>query len=167
MVGNFYIEGKQEKVNIQELLNEVAAIEEKLDNPTWGLAALKGELDNCIIKLDDCIETLGKLIPIAKGSVFNTAVVANTDIFAADLTPTNTPCTFRIYACFVGAGVLTVRRTSDGVTVSEQLNSGANLTANASFIFDILVNENESVNLQYSVGTTALKLSVIEIGGAT
>lgn len=187
MVGNFYIQGKQEKVNIAAILAEVAAIEgkldnttwglealkhyiddveEKLDDPTWGLEALKVGIDGCSDKLDDCIETLDKLIPIAKGSVFNTAVVASTDIFGADLAPTNTPCTFRIYACLDTAGVLTVRRTSGGTTISEQLNSGANLVANASYIFDILVDANETINLWYGVGATALKISVVEIGGA-
>jgi len=101
--------------------------------------------------------------PVSKGSVFNTSVTAGTNIFASDLEPTDTPTIFRIYACFDTAGVLTVRRTSGGTTVSEQLNSGNNLTANASYMFDIIVDSGETINLQYSVNATCLKLSIVEI----
>jgi len=108
---------------------------------------------------------LGREAAEAKGSVFNTAITANTDIFASDLTPKYTPCIFRIYCCFSAAGVLSVRRTSGGVTVNEQLNAGSALTANAAYLFDILVDSDESINLRYSVDATCIKLSVIEIGG--
>jgi len=100
-----------------------------------------------------------------KGSVFNTAITAGTNIFAQDLEPTYTPCIFRIYACFDASGVLTVRRTRAGVTVGEQLNSGSPLAANAAYIFDVPVDADETINLQYSVDATVLKLSVMEIGG--
>ena len=102
---------------------------------------------------------------IPKGSVFNTPISANTDIFSQSLEPTYTPCVFRIYACFAASGVLTVRRTKDGVTVSEQLNSGTALTANAAYLFDIIVDEGETINLRYSVNATCLKLSVVEVSG--
>jgi len=100
---------------------------------------------------------------ITKASVFNTAVTANTDILPSDLSPTRNPATFRIYACFSVAGVLTVRRTSGGVTVSEQLNAGAALAANAAYMFDIIVERGETINLQYSVNATCICLKVIEI----
>jgi hypothetical protein len=106
-----------------------------------------------------------KLVPILKGSVFNTSVNANTNIFASDLSPTNSPTTFRIYACFSASGVLTVRRTKAGTTVSEQLNGGNALTANAAYMFDVPVESDETVNVQYSVNATALKLAILEIPG--
>jgi len=109
-------------------------------------------------------EELGvKFTPLPKGSVFNEAVTANTNIFASDLSPTNTPTTFRIYACFDASGVLTVRRTKNATTVSEQLNAGTALTANVAYIFDIIVEAGETINLQYSVNATALKLAVLEV----
>jgi len=107
-----------------------------------------------------------EIIPIVKGFVFNTAVGAGADIFATPLSPTNSPATFRIYICSDTAGVLTVRRTRNGVTVSEQLNSGVNLTANAAYIFDIILQEGETINLRYSVGATILYLIVLEVAGA-
>jgi hypothetical protein len=37
------------------------------------------------------------------------------------------------------------------------------LNANAAYIFDIIVESGETINLQYSVAATALVLKVIEI----
>ena len=105
------------------------------------------------------------LVPESKGSVYNQAVLANTDIFATDLEPTESPTTFRIYACFTLGGVLTVRRTVDAATVSEDLNGGANLAAGASYFFDIAVHYGEEINLYYSVPTQCLSLKVWEVKG--
>jgi hypothetical protein len=101
--------------------------------------------------------------PILKGSVFNTLVTANTNIFASDLSPTNNPTTFRIYACFDTSGILTVRRTKAGITVSEQLNDGSALVANGAYMFDIIVESGETINFQYSVDATVIVFKVIEI----
>jgi len=105
------------------------------------------------------------LKPILKASLFNTSVAANTNIFPSALTPTYSPATFRIYCCFNASGVLSVQRTSGATTVAEQLNGGAALNANASYMFDILVESGESINLQYSVAATALSLKVVEVAG--
>ena len=105
-------------------------------------------------------------LPITKAIVFNTAVGAATDIFTNALSPLSSPTTFRIYACFDTAGILTVRRTRGGATVSEQLNNGVNLAANAAYMFDILVENGETINLQHSAGAQILYLKVEEVGGA-
>jgi len=101
--------------------------------------------------------------PVLKGSIFNSAVDGNTDIFDDDLTQTYTPSTFRIYVCFDKSGVLSVRRTKAGTTVSEQLNSGSALVANCAYMFDIIIESGETINLQYSVTAKALSLKVLEI----
>jgi len=101
--------------------------------------------------------------PVLKDSKFNEGVIAATDIFDDALSPLATPTYFRIYASFDAAGVLTVRRTKEGTTVSEEFNSGANLNANAAYVFDIIVDESETIQLRYSVNATALKLMVEEI----
>jgi len=112
---------------------------------------------------------LGKQVPLVKDSIFNTAVIANTDIFGAVLSPSYaTPqhnTYFRIYAAFDTAGVLTVRRTEAAVTVSEDLNSGAALVANAAYTFNVVVRQNQTIQLRYSAGAIALELSLSEIGG--
>ncbi|MEM1551571.1 MAG: hypothetical protein QXH03_02740 [Candidatus Bathyarchaeia archaeon] len=109
------------------------------------------------------IQEVTPLTPTSKGSIFNTSVTANTDIFASPLKPQKTPCLFRIYVCFDTAGVLTVRRTKGDVTVNEKLKEGTNLVAGAAYIFDIIVDADEAINLQYSVNATALKISVVEL----
>ncbi len=101
--------------------------------------------------------------PIQKGRIFNTAVLAATDFFAADLAPSNTPTTFRIYVCLDTAGVFDVQRTSAAVTVAEELNSGGALAADAAYMFDILVHEDDTINLQTSVGAQILYCIVIEV----
>lgn len=101
-----------------------------------------------------------------KGSVFNTAVVANTNIFSSDITATHSPTNFRIYACFDDAGVLTVMRTVGVHTVQEELNGGGALAVDAAYTFDIVVEIGDSINIQYSVGATCIALKVLEVPGA-
>ncbi|MEM2179072.1 MAG: hypothetical protein QW272_09670 [Candidatus Methanomethylicaceae archaeon] len=108
-------------------------------------------------------DTLSRLKPIQKAAIFNTSISANTNIFSSDLTPTNTPCIFRIYAVFDTGGILTVKRTFGATTVSENLYSGNPLVANSAYIFDIAVRSGDSINLQYSVAATAILLMVMEI----
>jgi len=111
-------------------------------------------------------------LPLLKGSAFNASVPtgdgtdAANNIFASDLEPTNSPTAFRIYVCFVSAGLLRVMRTSGITTVPEQLNGGTNLAAGAAYVFDIVVEIGDSINLQYSAGGTCRSLKVLEIAGA-
>jgi hypothetical protein len=113
--------------------------------------------------LEDVLETYRE--GVLKGEVFNEAVGAGADIFDADLTPTYSPTTFRIYAAFDGAAVLSVTRTRAEATVTEQLNAGAALIANCAYAFDIVVTTGDSINLQYGGAHTALTLKVVEIVG--
>lgn len=103
------------------------------------------------------------LTPTSKNSVFNEGITADTDIFDQDLSPTYTPTTFRIYAALDTAGVLSITRTREGNTVTEQLNSGNNLNANAAYIFDIIVHNGETINLQFGANATALMIKVVEV----
>jgi len=106
------------------------------------------------------------LKPELKDSVYNQGIPTGIDIFATDLEPTESPTTFRIYACFDPGGILTVTRTVGTTTVTENLNGGANLAANASYFFDIAVHYGEKINLQYSgVGATCISLKVWEVKG--
>lgn len=98
-----------------------------------------------------------------KGSKFNEAVVAATDIFSTVLVPTYPATVFRIYACFDASGILSVRRTYGGNTVSEKLNAGANLSADCGYAFDVLVLEDQTINLRYSAAATASALIVSEV----
>ena len=106
-----------------------------------------------------------ELQPIPKASLHNIPITADSNILGRDVVPTRSPGMFRIYACFDTAGALKIRRTKDGITHSENLNGGSTLSAQASYLFDILVEHNEEINLWYSVAATAKIILMVEIGG--
>jgi len=98
-----------------------------------------------------------------KGRIFNTIIGAAADFFAADLAPTNSPCTFRIYMVFDTAGVVSIQRTSAGVTVAEDLNQAVALVLDSAYTFDILVHEDDTINIQHAAGAQILYCLVVEI----
>lgn len=106
-----------------------------------------------------------KLTPVLKASIFNTVVTANTNILSSNISPTYSPTTFRIYATFNTQGILSIVRTRGTTTVTEQLNGGYTLNANAAYTFDVVVEQGETINLQYSANATALVLKILEISG--
>jgi hypothetical protein len=85
----------------------------------------------------------------------------------ASISPTNPPCVFKIYVNFQASGILTLERTVSSTTVSEKLHGNTALLANVPYVFYTHVDSTESINLQYSVTTTANKISVVEIDLAT
>jgi len=101
--------------------------------------------------------------PIKRFSEFNTSETANTDILSSDISPLTAPSYLRIYATFDASGVLSLQRTNGGTTVAEQLNSGNALSANCAYVFDVITDDGETYNLQYSADATALKLIIVEI----
>jgi len=104
----------------------------------------------------------GRYLAVSRASIFNTAITANTPILTTSITVL-VPARLMIYCAFSVAGVLSIIRTRGTVTVSEQLNAGATLTANASYMFQILIDSNDTVNLQYSVSATALVIEIQEM----
>lgn len=107
------------------------------------------------------------LSPLDKASEHNTAELANTDILAAALSPTNVPCLFRIMVAFDTAGTFRVTITKAGNTQTLIFNNNVNLTANCLFMFDHLVHSGDTINYQYSVNAQLLVLRVQEIVAAT
>lgn len=119
--------------------------------------------------LDTTEAILARIVPLAKAAIFNTALpAADTDLLSADITPTNSPSWLRIYVTIAIAGKLYLRRTIGGVTVSEDLNSGDVLTANAAHCFGpVEWRAGDSLNLRYSAtGGNILVLRIDEIGAA-
>lgn len=112
------------------------------------------------------LATQAQLTPLQKALEHNTAELAATDILGAALTPTNTPCLFRVMVSFDTAGVFSAIITNaggGGGAMQVNLNSGANLVANALYSFDHLVHLGDTVNYQISVGAQLLVLRVQEI----
>ncbi len=132
------------------------------DIDKWGGTDLTGR----DISLD--LANLTKLIPLAKAAVFNTALpAAEANWLGSDIEPTNSPSYLRIYACVSVTGILRVARTQDATTVTEDLNSGNDLVADAAYMFDIPWRTGDSVNIRYSVTTGTIKRLVVdEIGAA-
>ena len=116
-----------------------------------------------LYNLAEMSSLLSRILVIQKASIFNTSIAANTNIFSSNLTPSHSPTLLRIYVCFNASGVLTVRRTRGGTTVSEILNAGNNLNANCAYMFDVIVESGDSINLQYSVAATAICIRVVEV----
>jgi len=127
-----------------------------------------------LAKLDVALSTrasedsLARMVPIAKASIFNTALPsAEANWLATDITPTNSPSYLRIYVCVSVAGVLRVARTVGGTTVTENLNAGNNLSADCGYMFDVPWRSGDSINFRYSVTTGTIKrLIADEIGAA-
>ena len=132
------------------------------DIEKWAGATLTGR----DISLD--LANLTKLIPLAKAAIFNTALpAAEANWLGSDIEPTNSPSYLRIYACVSVTGILRVARTQDATTVTEDLNSGNDLVADAAYMFDIPWRTGDSVNIRYSVTTGTIKRLVVdEIGAA-
>ncbi len=123
-----------------------------------------------VIKTRDLFLALGeisRLFPMAKADLFNTAIaLAEDDWFAAPITPTNSPSYLRIYVCTDADGILRVARTISGVTITENLNGGSDLSADASYMFTVPWRTGDEINLRYSVPVTVLRCTIDEIGGA-
>lgn len=98
-----------------------------------------------------------------KGRIFNTAIGAAANFFAADLAPTNSPSTFRIYMAFDTAGIVSIQRTSAAVTVAEILNQNVAVVANCAYTFDILVHSLDTINIQHAAGAQILYCLVVEL----
>ena len=106
--------------------------------------------------------------PIEKANQHNLSVTAATDILSTTIAPGGgrTAVVFRIQVCCDTAGVFSARITKDTTTVGANFNSGSNLTANAIYIFDLLVHANDTVNFQHSATGIMLVLRIQEIGAA-
>ncbi len=106
--------------------------------------------------------------PLGKVSLFNERITDSTDILTSDLTASDPPSLFRIYVAFDTELKLQVVRTVGTDTLIELLNEGNNLLQDSAYIFDIIVDDGESINFRAYIdgtGTTIAvlkKLSVIE-----
>lgn len=98
-----------------------------------------------------------------KANIHNQAQpIANTNILATDLVPTNTPVVFRVQVIMSNAGNFSVVITKSG---NSQVGILSALVAGTLHIFDILVHSGDTINFQYSVtGGTIQVVRVQEIG---
>jgi len=108
-----------------------------------------------------------QIIPIAKASLFNTALpAAESGWLSSTISPTNSPSYLRIYVCISIAGILRVARTQSITTVTENLNNGNALVAGAAYIFTVPYRYNDSINIRYSTTTGTIYTCIIDEVGA-
>lgn len=102
--------------------------------------------------------------PEEKASNVAVSKAINTDWFAADISPTNSPAIMRIMIRLATTSVVSIY-LDDGATTDLQLdlNGGVALTANSVYIFDILVLSGQSFNIQHATGTQNTFCSIAEI----
>ena len=97
-------------------------------------------------------------------NITSSAILANTDISGVDLSPTATSAgdavIFRILWASTTAGRL--RFTLDGTNFVD-FNNSSNLKGGASNMFDVVVDNADLFNLQYSNATTITFLRVIQV----
>lgn len=101
--------------------------------------------------------------PVQKANEHNTAELADTNILGTALSPTYTPCLFRVMVSFNLAGVFKATITKAANVQTVFFNSGASLIGNSLYIFDLLVHSGDTINFRYSVAATLKVLRVQEI----
>ncbi len=94
----------------------------------------------------------------------NSGTAPSTKGFVA---PSHVPCLFRIYVSgFSASDVLTVARANAGFAqtgVAEVLNDGVALTANAAYIFDLVLAAGDKINLRYGSTCSVNVVRIIEL----
>jgi len=104
-----------------------------------------------------------KAIPIEKAHVHDTAVGANTDFLATDLTPSDPVVLFRVMVAIDTAQVFRAHISDGTTTVALEFNGGVALVAQCVYIFDILVNTDDEINFQCDGAVQIEKFIVQEI----
>ena len=109
--------------------------------------------------------TVELFTPLAVASQHGVAETADVNILATSITPTNTPCLFRVMVMLETAGVFSAILINGGVSKTLKLNASNSLLANCAYMFDILVHSGDTVNFQTSVsGNVTLRCQEI-VGG--
>lgn len=101
--------------------------------------------------------------PLEVLNLHKSSETANTDFLAANLTPTNTPCLWRIMIAVDAAGVFSAEISDGSDAYVLKFNSGNNLVADSIYIFDLLVHSGDEINFQHSVDTLVKVMRVQEL----
>lgn len=104
-----------------------------------------------------------KAIPLQKAHVHDTAVLANTDFLASDITPADPVVLFRIHIQLDTAAVFSAKVDDGSSEVSLEFNAGAQLTAGVLYMFDMLIHVDDNVNFQCDQNANIDKFIVQEI----
>jgi hypothetical protein len=99
--------------------------------------------------------------------MFNVAVLANTNLLAAPVSPQYAPSMLRLTLALSVATVVKVLLTRGAATVTMYLNESVPLVANSIYAFDMPWRANDIVNVQIEAAGNVLLLNVDEtvVGG--
>ena len=100
---------------------------------------------------------------IEKANEQNTAELANTDILAAAITPSQTASLFRVIVAMSAAGIFKANITKAGNSQVMSFNNGVALAIDCLYTLEHLVHAGDSINYQYSVDATLRVLRVQEV----
>ena len=107
----------------------------------------------------------GQFVPLDKANQHGVAELADTNILATNLSPTNTPCLFRTMVMLETAGVFSTILKSGAVNKTLKFNGGVALAASCAYMFDILVMSGDTVNFQTDTsGNVTLRCQEIVAG---
>ena len=102
--------------------------------------------------------------PIEKGTVHNTEKTGSADFFTSDLTPSEYPCCFRIGIAVDAVTKLhAMKKLAAADEVTLVLNGNQDLLANCYYIFDVMMYQGNTLNLQIDSTETVLDCCVQEI----
>jgi len=144
---------------------QLAALQASIADVNAKVSSLGREQDRLLKAIQENTKALTAILqqlrPILKISVFNEPTSGT---LTPNLEATNSPATFRVYACFDSAGVLSIVRKALGkAAIVENLNNGTALVANAKFKEDFGVEKGQTIAIQYSVSCNCLYLLVLEV----
>jgi hypothetical protein len=182
-IGQKNVAGTQVNPATEDSLADVKTAVQTIDNFISGTRGLVTEDNSAAIKAavevidnfisgsrglvteDNSASILAKFVPLAKASQHGVAETANTDILAADLSPTNTPCLFRTMVMLETSGIFSAILKSGAVSKTLKFNGGVALAASCAYIFDILVHSGDTVNFQTDTnGNVTLRVQEIVAG---
>ena len=100
---------------------------------------------------------------IEKSTLKDTSQTVDTDWFASNITPKNSPANHRLYVRLATTSIVNLRM-DDGTNTDLQmdLNEGVALTANALYAFDLIVPAGYSYNIQHKTGTQNVNVWIVE-----
>jgi hypothetical protein len=110
------------------------------------------------------------MYPINKGLIHGTSKDSGTDFFTSHLEPKNTPCVFRAQIIVSKATKFYAAILHDGADEKKAVfNGDQDLIANTIYVFDLLVNQGDTVNYEVDDASTDVWCRVHEIptGSAT
>ena len=105
-----------------------------------------------------------KAIPKVVVDIESVACTANTTITGAKtLTPTDTPCTWRVQVCMDNTAQFGVTIKVGATTTTHWFNSAGDLTANGLYSFDLLVHAGDTVSFLSNESGNVTNLRVQEL----